>query len=102
MYARRDSRQSRSKEKRHERGWGTKTEPQGDGQAGSRDDQAPVRAPGVCRRSQPGAPVLGPHPEQGREQEGLKGEALEGVRIRQSTDADDPFFRDLEIETTWE
>jgi ribosomal protein S18 acetylase RimI-like enzyme len=27
---------------------------------------------------------------------------LEGVRIRLSTDADDPFFRDLEMETTWE
>jgi ribosomal protein S18 acetylase RimI-like enzyme len=27
---------------------------------------------------------------------------LEGVRIRLSTDADDPFFRDLEMQTTWE
>jgi ribosomal protein S18 acetylase RimI-like enzyme len=27
---------------------------------------------------------------------------LEGVRIRQSTGADEPFFRDLEVQTTWE
>src|SRR5207245_771275 len=77
-------------------------EPQRAGQAGGGDDHAPVRAAGVRGRSKPAAPFLGPHPEQERGEEELKGGALETVRIRRGTEADQAFFRDLEMQTTWE
>src|SRR5437870_1196157 len=85
-----------------ERAERAEAEPQGTGQAGSGDDHAPVRAAGVRGRSEPAAALLGPHAEQERGEEGLRGGTLETVRIRLGTESDQEFFRDLEMQTTWE